>query len=122
MPRITNKEKIEKLKNNIIDLENFINSAFHDLKTPLFTLEGFLDLFYELYYDKVNEKGREYLDIMKDSIKRIEIMITDIFSLFKCEKILVKLDKKLYDIDGELYDDTDELSVRIVHNTLKFII
>ena len=41
---------------------------------------------------------------------------------FKCEKILVKLDKKFYDIDGELYNDTDELSVRIVHNTLKFII
>ena len=41
---------------------------------------------------------------------------------FKCEKILVKLDKKLYDIDGELYDDTDELSVRVVHNTLKFIV
>ena len=41
---------------------------------------------------------------------------------FKCEKILVKLDKKLYDIDGEIYDDTDELSVRVVHNTLNFIV
>jgi hypothetical protein len=41
---------------------------------------------------------------------------------FKCEKILVKLDKKLYDIDGEIYDDTDTLSVKVVHNKLKFII
>lgn len=93
MSRITNKEKIERLKNNIIDLENFINSAFHDLKTPLFTLGGFLDAFYEIYYDKINEKGQEYLDIMQSSIKKIESIINDIFSLFKYEKINEKFKK-----------------------------
>lgn len=41
---------------------------------------------------------------------------------FKCKNLLVKLDKKLYDIDGNIHEDTDKLSVKIVHNKLKFII
>ena len=41
---------------------------------------------------------------------------------FKCKHILVKLDRKLYDIDGELFENTAQLSSKIVHNKLNFII
>lgn len=41
---------------------------------------------------------------------------------FNCKHLLVKIDRKLFDIDGELFENTDQLSIKIIHNELNFII
>src|SRR5574344_1580600 len=87
--KIDKKEEkiIKELKEKNIALENFINSAFHDLKTPIFTLQGFLNNFKEDYYNKLDEKGMQYLYLISKSANKLERMVNDIFEVFKCEKL-----------------------------------
>jgi signal transduction histidine kinase len=77
-----------KLQNK--EMETFIYSAFHDLKTPLFTLEGFLEQFKEYMCDKIDDKGSTYLNGISHGAFKLENMIKDAFEFFKYSKMQYK--------------------------------
>ncbi len=90
---LENFKKIKDLELKNFDMENFIYSAFHDLKTPLFTLQGFLANFKEKYYEKLDEQGVKYLMSISNSAKRLAKMINDVFEFFRFEKVDYKFEK-----------------------------
>jgi signal transduction histidine kinase len=91
---IKNRENlILTLKEKNSDMESFVYSAFHDLKTPLFTLQGFLNTFKENYYSKLDEQGIRYLMLISSGASRLGKMLNDVFEFFRFDKIDYQFEK-----------------------------
>ena len=65
------------------DLEAFIFSVTHDLRTPLTVIKGFSDTLAKMYAEKIDDQGREFLVRISDSVRKIDTIIDDLMVLFR---------------------------------------
>jgi PAS domain S-box-containing protein len=49
------------------ELEAFSYSVSHDLRTPLYSIEGFAKVLTDLYADKLDDQGREFLQYIREA-------------------------------------------------------
>ncbi len=66
--------------NRQLEILNF--SISHDLRTPLVTLEGFARILSEKHSHLLGPKGRHYIEIIKESAKRMDELISDLLAFF----------------------------------------
>ncbi|HLU88751.1 MAG TPA: ATP-binding protein, partial [Cyclobacteriaceae bacterium] len=69
-----------------IDLDNFIYTASHDLKSPLSNLEALIDIVKEEIGDIVSSEQLQFLDMMETSIMRLKKTIVDLAEITKVQK------------------------------------
>ena len=69
-----NDPKEEALANNK-EIEEFIYTLCHDLKTPLCAIEGYSSLLVEEYEDKIDDEGRDFLGRITDNTARMAKLI-----------------------------------------------
>ncbi len=72
------KAKMEKIKKKIMKIIN------HEFRTPLTTINGYIDLLLDNYYDS-EEELHLFLQILKDSEVRLNDLIIDFLQLAKIE-------------------------------------
>ncbi|WP_054774608.1 sensor histidine kinase [Methylogaea oryzae] len=60
------------------ELEAFAYSVSHDLRAPLRAIDGFSNLLLEDYRDRLDDTGRHYLQVLRDSALRMGQLIDDI--------------------------------------------
>jgi PAS domain S-box-containing protein len=75
------KQGEEELKKINEELKNFVRIASHDLKTPIISIQGFSSRLFKKYHEKLEEKGRSYLEQIMASARRIETLISDLGAL-----------------------------------------
>ncbi len=99
---VTNRVKNEELmrKNKMLlkintDLDNFIYTASHDLKSPIANLEGLIFLLSKRIDAKLNEEEQKILEMMKMSIEKLRRTIDDLKEITKAQK---GLDDKMEEI------------------------
>lgn len=63
------------------DLESFSYSVAHDLRAPLRSIDGFSKMVLDGYADKLDAKGRKFLDTIRDSAQRMADLIDDLLAL-----------------------------------------
>jgi PAS domain S-box-containing protein len=63
------------------ELESFSYSVSHDLRAPLRTLDGFSQIILEDYRDRLDARGKEYLQHLRSSSQLMGKLIEDILSL-----------------------------------------
>jgi signal transduction histidine kinase len=68
-------EAIEQSKR---ELESFVYTASHDLKAPVVSLYGMASVLMEDYGDKLDEKGKHYLDRLISNASFMEQLIADL--------------------------------------------
>ncbi len=68
------------LKESNEALEEYARVASHDLQEPLRKIESFSQVLLEDYGSKVDEQGRQYLDIMVQSANRMRRLIRDVLA------------------------------------------
>ena len=69
---------LEKLTQSNTDLERFAYVASHDMQEPLRMIANFSGLIVEEYDAKLDDTGREYIALVRDSSARMQEMIEDL--------------------------------------------
>ena len=63
------------------ELEEYTYTVSHDLKSPLVTIQGFSDLLAQNYGDKLDDKGRHYIDRINQGSDRLNHLVSDLLEL-----------------------------------------
>lgn len=75
--RVKNQELIQKNE----ELEKFVYTVSHDLKSPILSLQGVVSVLMEDYAGKLDGEFREYLDDIKKSAQKMGLLIQDLLDL-----------------------------------------
>jgi len=113
-------EKTNEIENINKELRDFVYIVSHDLKEPLFTIEGFTKRLAGKYGDKLDEKGKSYISRITANT---EIMSKRIYEIMEVIKIgTVKYDFVYNDIRYIINGAVSELESKIKNNRIKLII
>ncbi len=107
-------------------LEEYARVASHDLQEPLRKIESFAQVLVEDYGDRFDEQGREYLDIMVRSTRRMRQLIRDILAFSRAGTserpfVPVDLNNVLAIVKDHLSERIQERNARIVTGRLPII-
>ena len=79
------KEYSENLARSNTELQGFAYAASHDLREPLRTISGFLQIVDQEYGDKLDAKAKDYIDRTIKASNRLHAMIDDLLSFSRLE-------------------------------------
>jgi signal transduction histidine kinase len=97
------KEKNRELKKINRELDNFLYSTAHDLRSPLSSLLGLLNI---MRYENKQPELLVHLDMMESSLQRSENFISQIVSFSKNKRLMVVPEKiNLRAILQDIFDD-----------------
>jgi light-regulated signal transduction histidine kinase (bacteriophytochrome) len=102
------------------ELEAFSYSVSHDLRAPLRGINGFSAVLIEDYTDKLDKKGKEYLQRVRDASQHMENLIDDIINLSRVMRS--EMQRTSVDLSGLAQSIVDELSLTQPDRKVTFII
>lgn len=70
------------------ELENFVHVVSHDLKTPIISIQGFASRLVKMRGNKMETKEREYLEQIRTSADRMELLVSDLLSLSRAGRVV----------------------------------
>ncbi len=92
----------ERMRRRLAQLDHarreFIANASHELRTPVFSLGGFLELFADEELDE--ETRREFLTTMREQVLRLEKLATELLDLSRLDAGHIDLDREAVALDG----------------------
>ena len=62
------------------ELESFVYTVSHDLKTPIVTIEGFIGALREDFSDKISSTSDQYLRHMSNAARKMELLINELLN------------------------------------------
>jgi signal transduction histidine kinase len=93
-------EAFERMRRRLAQLDHarreFIANASHELRTPIFSLGGFLELLASEELDE--ETRREFLGTMQEQVARLERLATDLLDLTRLDAGQLRLDVERLDL------------------------
>ncbi len=83
-------EKLHKINQELIrlntDLDNFVYTASHDLKSPIANIEGLLSLLEKEVRPNAAPRTSQVLDMLSLSVKRLQVTIKDLTEISRIQK------------------------------------
>jgi len=114
------KQAEEELRKINEELKNFVHVVSHDLKTPIISIQGFSSRLLKNYQEKLGEKGRVYLEHIKTSGRRMEVLVSDLLTLSKIGRVVSNLkDISSHEIVRNL---TSDLQDRVKEKGIEFVV
>ena len=117
------KQAEEELRKINEELKNFVHVVSHDLKTPIISIQGFSSRLLKNYQEKLGEKGRVYLEHIKTSGRRMEVLVSDLLALSKIGRVVSNLKdisshEIVKNLTSDLQDRVKEKGIELVvaHN------
>ena len=98
--------------------DELITNVAHDLRTPLTSILGYMDLLTQENYLTEEQKSK-YLEIVSSKAKQLERLIKDLFDYTRYEKGKVKLKKEIVDLNLFVPQLVDEFYPSFVDHQLK---
>src|SRR5690606_8724840 len=95
-----------------IDLDNFIYTASHDLKSPISNLEGLITLLERKTASILGETEKNIVKMMSQSIHKLYNTISDLTEVTKAQKNLEDK-REIIDIESILDDVKEQLQSAI---------
>jgi signal transduction histidine kinase len=84
------KERTAELTEANLELEAFTSTAAHDLRAPLRHMQGFVRIFKEDWFDKLDDRGRRYLEKILDSSKAMGMLLDDLLNFSRVGKVAMR--------------------------------
>lgn len=111
-------ERTAALQHTVADLESFSFTISHDLRSPLRAMEGFSQVIISEYSDKLDDRGREYLDRINKAAVRLDKLILEVLTysrIGRSELSLARLNlDKLIDDVLQTYPDIRASNAEII--------
>ncbi len=95
-------ERTLTLEQTVSELQAFSYTVSHDLRSPLRSMQGFSEALMEDYADKLDEKGRHYLERIQNAAARLDRLIVDLLSYTRISRDQQPLD--VLDLDKIVRD------------------
>lgn len=117
----THEEEIAALKNLEAYRKNFIGNVSHELKTPIFSAQGYIHTLIDGAIDD-EEVNMKYLMKAANNIERLTTVVDDLEAISRLEQGRVALDIQPFDIkvlalevieDAELLADEKDISISL---------
>lgn len=108
-------EKVSRSDQLRIDL---ITNVSHDLKTPLTSMVGYIEL---MKKEELSDVMRDYVDVLSERAEKLKEMISSLFSLAKASSGNVELKMKSFEMNrliDQIFADMDD---RIRESGLEFV-
>jgi PAS domain S-box-containing protein len=100
------------------ELESFSYSVSHDLRAPLRSIDGFSRIVLEEYADKVDDEGKRLLNVVRDSTKKMGVLIDDLLALSRIGRKDIEFSKvDMNKLAGAVYE---EIRTTISENHFQF--
>jgi two-component system, OmpR family, phosphate regulon sensor histidine kinase PhoR len=109
---ITEKKEIDRRK------DDFLSIASHELKTPLTTIKGLVQLLQRMKPDGSSEKYNGTLNKVSVYVDRLNILISDLLDTSKIQSGNIELHVEPFDIDKTIRDTVENLSVSAPGHTI----
>ncbi len=113
-------EKAKELKTINKELEDFVYIISHDLKEPLFAIEGHTSILFKAYKDTFDDKGKFYVNRIKINIDTMSRRIDEIMEVMKVGRVTYELENN--DSGAMVKDIVETLEGRIKDNKINVII
>ena len=102
----------ERMRRRLAQLDHarreFIANASHELRTPVFSLGGFLELLDDEELDE--DTRREFLSTMRDQVRRLEKLATELLDLSRLDAGHIDLDREAVALDNVARTAADEFA------------
>jgi PAS domain S-box-containing protein len=102
------KERTAELLTAMRELESFSYSVSHDLAAPLRGIDGFSRMIEEDYADKLDERGRDYLQRIRLATQRMHCLIDDLLGLARITRN--EMHRQIVDVSALAQDIAAELT------------
>lgn len=114
------KQAEEELRKINEELKNFVHVVSHDLRTPIISIQGFCSRLFKKYQGVLDEKGCRYLEQIKRSASRMEMLVSDLLALSKIGQVV----SRFKDISSLqiVSNVTSGLQGRLEQNCIRFVI
>ncbi|PRY84643.1 ATP-binding protein [Mongoliibacter ruber] len=119
-------ENALKLSEKNIELERFSNVVSHDLKSPIRTLSGLLEIMEKKGFLNMEEESIKIQKIIKDNLKRISVLVDDLMEQTLSEKEteyneIVDLNEVVETVKEMLGDEIQKSSTQINIEVLPYV-
>ena len=101
------RSQLEKLKESDKMKNEFINVAAHELRTPIQPILGLS----EFIRPKINDKEREYIDVIIRNAKRLKHLTENILDVTKIESQSLKLNKERFNLNDVITNTIDDIII-----------
>ena len=109
------RSQYEKLKESDKMKNEFINIAAHELRTPILPILGIS----QILRPKVDDKEREYMDVIIRNAKRLQRLAENILDVTKLESQSLKLNKERFNLNDVITNTIDDIILNTVFKNKK---
>ncbi len=110
-------QRTEQFENANKEMETFIYSVSHDLKTPLRGIDGYSKLLADMYKDKLSEEAIHFISSIRNSTLKMNQIIEDLLEYSRLEKSQATREQiRIKDLINLVLSDYPE---QILNNHLK---
>jgi two-component system sensor kinase FixL len=111
-------QTLESLERKNEELETYVRSVSHDLRSPLVSLLGFSQLLRNDYHDVLDETGLHFLDRVEEAARNMEQLLHDMLELSRIEetshrRVQVNPSPILQQLHAELKLQLDEKNIQL---------
>lgn len=98
----------------------YLGNVSHELKTPIFNIQGFVHTLIEggIYDDNINIK---YLQRAAKNIDRLQTIVTDLEAINKLESGTLAMDMQVFDLKSLVVEVFEDLEIKSKKNKIDFI-
>ncbi|RJQ31269.1 MAG: GAF domain-containing protein [Actinobacteria bacterium] len=114
------KQTVQKLKELDKMKADFVASVSHELKSPLTSIKGYLDLLMEGFGGELNKEQLSFLNIMSQNSDRLLALITDLLTMSKIESASLKMKIEVASIEEVINKVVDLMKPEIQKKKLRF--
>ncbi|MFX1282632.1 MAG: ATP-binding protein [Promethearchaeota archaeon] len=111
------KEQTKELQQKHTEMEEFVYTISHDLKTPIISIQGFISAFTEDFAEELSDEAKFYLDRIGKNTSQIESMIREVLEYSRIGRITQE--KERFALKEIIDDSLAQLSPQIQAANIK---